>query len=71
MAALENLTAAFNNIHVTVGAAVERIQYLAHDLAYARAEAADSAAVEKMASDLNAVAEQLRAALAAIDQPHA
>lgn len=73
MSALDNLTAAFNDVRTTVSATVERIQYLAHDLAYARAEAADAAAVEQIAAELHATADQLRAALAASGetQPHA
>ena len=73
MSAIDNLTAAFNDVRSTVAAAVERIQYLAHDLAYARAEAADVAAVEQIAAELHATADQLRGALAASDpaQPQA
>lgn len=73
MSALDNLTIAFNDVRMTVSAAVERIQYLAHDLAYARAEAAEAAAVEQIAAELHATADQLRAALAASGEtpPHA
>jgi len=68
MSALDNLAAALNDVRTTVTAAVERIQYLAHDLAYARAEAAEAAAIEQIAAELHATADQLRGALAAADQ---
>jgi hypothetical protein len=68
MPALDNLSAAFNDVRMVVAAAVERIQYLTHDLAHARGEAADAAAVEQMAVDLHATADQLRAAIATADQ---
>ncbi|WP_457795725.1 hypothetical protein [Methylocystis sp. S23] len=73
MSAIDNLAAAFNDVRATVVAAVERIQYLTHDLAYARVEAADAAAVEQIAAELHATADQLRGALAASDptQPQA
>jgi hypothetical protein len=68
MQALDDLTAAFEDMRATAGAAAEHIHYLVHDLAAARAEAADAAALAKMAADLRATADALRAALAAIGQ---
>jgi hypothetical protein len=68
MPALDALTEAFNDVRTAIAAAVERIQHLAHDLAYARGEAADAAAIQQMAADLHATADQLRAAIAATDQ---
>lgn len=68
MPALDNLAAAFNDVRTVAAAAVERIHYLAHDLAYARASAVDAAVVDQMAADLHATADQLRAAIAAADQ---
>lgn len=68
MTTLDNLTTAFNDVRVTAAAAVERIQYLTHDLSHARNEAGDLAAIEQIAAELHATADQLRAAIALADQ---
>ncbi|WP_036282780.1 hypothetical protein [Methylocystis sp. ATCC 49242] len=73
MSALDNLTAAFNDVRSAVALGVERIRQLAQDLAIARASAADAAVIDQIAAELHATADQLRIALATVDhaQPHA
>lgn len=68
MSALENLTAAFNDVRSAVALGVEKIRLLAHELAIARATAADAAVIEQIAAELHATADQLRVALATSDQ---
>jgi hypothetical protein len=68
MASLDNLTAALNDVRSAVALSVEKIQRLANDLALARAEAANSAAIEQIAAVLHSTADQLRSAIASSDQ---
>ncbi len=68
MSSLDNLTAAFNDVQSAVALGVEKIAQLAHDLGVARAQAADSAVIDQITTNLHAAADQLRVALATIDQ---
>lgn len=68
MSSLENLTAAYNDMQSAVALGVEKIAQLAHDLGVARSQAADAAFIDQVAANLHATADQLRRALAAVDQ---
>jgi len=68
MTALDNLTAAFNDVKAAVALGVEKIRLLAQDLAIARAMAADAAVIDQIAAEMHATADQLRNALATADQ---
>lgn len=68
MPALDNLVAAYNDVRSAIALAAEKIRHLAHDLAVAHAHAADAAAIEQIAAELHATADQLRMAIAAADQ---
>lgn len=69
MSAIDNLTAAFNDVRAAVALGVEKIRQLAHDLAVARASAADAALIEQIAAELHATADQLRIAVASDPNP--
>ncbi|PPD44489.1 MAG: hypothetical protein CTY15_07200 [Methylocystis sp.] len=68
MTSLDNLTVAFNDVRAAVALGVEKIGQLAHELAVSRTEAAEAAVVDQIAAELHAAADQLRIALAAVDQ---
>jgi hypothetical protein len=68
MSALENLAAALNDVRSAVALGVEKIRQLAHDLAVARSESAESVVVDRIAAELHATADQLRIALAGSDE---
>ncbi len=68
MPALDHLTAVVDDLRTLIAAAADRIQNLSHSLAYAHAQAADAAAIEQIAAELQASADQLRGAVAAADQ---
>lgn len=69
MTALDQLAAAFEEVRNAAALAADRMHHLAQDLAIARAEAADAGGVSRMAADLRAMAEQLRAAVAVTETP--
>lgn len=69
MSAIDNLSAAFNDIRAAVALGVEKIRQLAIDLAIARASAADAALIEQIAAELHATADQLRIAIASDPTP--
>lgn len=64
MPAVENLTAAFNDLRSAVTLSVEKMRQLAQELAAARASAAETALIEQIAAELHATADQLRIAIA-------
>jgi hypothetical protein len=68
MASLDSLTAALNDVRSAVALSIEKIQRLTNDLAIAKSEAANAAAVEQIASVLHGAADQLRAAITSSDQ---
>lgn len=68
LSALHHLTVVVDDTRALIAAAADRIQTLSHSLAYAQAQAADAAAVEQIAAERQASAEQLRGALAAVEQ---
>ncbi|WP_363346131.1 hypothetical protein [Methylocystis echinoides] len=68
MSALNRLAAIVDDLRSLIGVAADHIQNLSHSLAYAQAQAADAAAIEQIANDLQATADQLRGALTAVDQ---
>jgi len=68
MSALENLAAALNDVRSAVALGVEGMRQLAHDLAVARSEAADSVLIDRIAAELHSTADQLRVALAGSDE---
>ena len=59
MSALDDLTAAFNDVKSAVASGVDKIRQLAGDLAAAHA-ANDAATIEQIAADLHTTADQLR-----------
>lgn len=71
MPPIENLNVALNDMRGAVAACVERIRQLAHDLALARAAAAEAALIEQIATELRATAEHLRAAVSSDPAPPA
>lgn len=64
MPAIENLTAAFNDLRSAVTLSVEKMRQLAQELASSRASAAEAALIEQIAAELHATADQLRSAIA-------
>jgi hypothetical protein len=68
MSALDDLSAAFNDVKSAVALGVDKIKRLAGDLAAAHV-ASDTAAIEQIASDLHATADQLRAVVAPPAEP--
>ncbi len=68
MPTMQNLNAVVEDVRALCALAVDHIQNLSHSLAYAQAQAADAAALEQIATELQASADQLRGALAAVAQ---
>ena len=69
MSAIDNLTAAFDDVRAAVALGGEKIRQLAQDLTLARASAADTARIDQIAAELHATADQLRIAVASDPNP--
>lgn len=68
MSSIDRLTAAVDDMRALVAAGVAHMQNLSAALAHAHTQATEAAAVEQLAADLQASADQLRGALAALAQ---